>query len=88
MERECEAFVAACEHCGGTRSQPTIGAEPGVAPTPSTPFQGDKDAESAAIIADRSATVLLLGRRRPAIARAGQSPSACDDEREHKKRTP
>ena len=39
MRDECDAFVAACEHCGCTRSQPTIGAPPGVSPTPSRPFE-------------------------------------------------
>ena len=39
MERECHEFTAACLTCGGTRSQGTIGAEPGVSPTPSAPFQ-------------------------------------------------
>ena len=39
METECHAFAAACETCGGTRSQGTIGGTPGVSPTPSAPFQ-------------------------------------------------
>ena len=39
MRDECEAFVAACEHCGGTRSQATIGAPAGVAPTPTRAFE-------------------------------------------------
>ena len=39
MERECHAFVAACHHCGGLRSQPVIGAAAGFAPTPSAPFE-------------------------------------------------
>ena len=39
MERECHAFVAACEICGQTRSQGVIGASLAAAPTPSTPFE-------------------------------------------------
>ena len=39
MKDECEAFVAACEHCGGTRSQATIGAPAGIAPTPTRAFE-------------------------------------------------
>ena len=39
MERECHAFVGACEHCGGTRSQATFDIPPGLAPTPERPFQ-------------------------------------------------
>ena len=39
MERECHDFVAACHVCGATRSQGTIGADAGVSPTPSAPFQ-------------------------------------------------
>lgn len=34
MKRECLAFAAACEQCGGTRSQAPIGAAAGVAPAP------------------------------------------------------
>ena len=39
MESECHAFAAACEHCGSTRSQATIGAPAGVSPTPTRPFE-------------------------------------------------
>jgi len=39
MERECHAFVAACEKCGGTRSQATISIPIGSAPTPNRPFE-------------------------------------------------
>ncbi|RPG36136.1 MAG: hypothetical protein CBB72_004845, partial [Muricauda sp. TMED12] len=39
MERECHAFVAACWHCGGTRSQPTIQVPSGTAPTPGCAFE-------------------------------------------------
>jgi hypothetical protein len=39
MERECHEFAAACETCGGSRSQGTIGAVPGKTPTPDAPFQ-------------------------------------------------
>ena len=39
MERECHAFVAACEVCGQTRSQGVIGASLAAAPTPATPFE-------------------------------------------------
>ena len=39
MERECHEFAAACERCGGTRSQGTIGAEQRSSPTPDAPFQ-------------------------------------------------
>ena len=39
MERECHQFVGACQICGGTRSQGTIGADPRASPTPDAPFQ-------------------------------------------------
>lgn len=39
MERECHAFVAACEKCGGTRSQATMSIPIGSAPTPNRPFE-------------------------------------------------
>ena len=39
MERECHVFADACEHCGGTKSRPTIGAPSATAPTPSRPFE-------------------------------------------------
>ena len=39
MERECHAFVGACERCGGTRSQATIPVPSGIAPTPARPFE-------------------------------------------------
>ena len=39
MERECHAFTAACETCGGLRSQPTIGAHAATAPTPGRAFE-------------------------------------------------
>ena len=39
MKEECAAFVNACEHCGSTRSQPTIGVSAGVPPVPQRPFQ-------------------------------------------------
>ena len=39
MERECHDFVQACEVCGGTRSQGTIGADQRASPTPDAPFQ-------------------------------------------------
>ena len=39
MERECHSFVAACEKCGGTRSQATMTIPIGSAPTPTRPFE-------------------------------------------------
>jgi hypothetical protein len=39
LERECHEFAAACEVCGGTRSQGTIGAEQRSSPTPGAPFE-------------------------------------------------
>ena len=39
MERECHAFVAACERCGETRSQGTIDVPAGISPTPGRPFE-------------------------------------------------
>ena len=39
MERECHAYVAACETCGATRSQGAIPVDPAASPTPDAPFQ-------------------------------------------------
>jgi len=39
MERECHSFAAACEKCGGTRSQATMVIPIGSAPTPTRPFE-------------------------------------------------
>ena len=39
MERECHSFAAACEKCGGTRSQATMVIPVGSAPTPNRPFE-------------------------------------------------
>ena len=39
LERECHMFAAACETCGGTRSQGTIKVDPGSSPTPGSPFE-------------------------------------------------
>ena len=39
MEKECHSFAAACEKCGGTRSQATMMIPVGSAPTPNRPFE-------------------------------------------------
>ena len=39
MEGECHSFAAACEKCGGTRSQATMVIPIGSAPTPTRPFE-------------------------------------------------
>ena len=39
MERECQLFADACDHCGGNKSRPTIKIPTAIAPTPARPFE-------------------------------------------------